>query len=467
MPQTVFVPVMLLAAVAASAAAPQRHALAGDHVRVVVSSADGVSRLTAEADLAIEAVRDVAEPVVRIDPEVRGQSILGLGASFDHASCENLARLTPERRREVVETLFHPTRGLGMNLMRVCIGTSDFTGVPYYTYDDLPDGRTDEELEMFSIAGDREHVIPAIHAAREMNPDLLLFASPWSPPAWMKKPSRLGGGAVEPRWYSAYARYLLAFVRAYAAEGLPIHALTVQNEPHMTHRGYPTTAWTAQAQRDFIRDHLGPLFEREGVTTRIWCWDHNWNKPEFPRTILSDPAAARFVEGTAFHHYEGDIAAQRQLHEEFPAKHIYFTEGSTFGVGGAVTIVDILRNWSRSYNFWVFLLDEHRRPNRGPHVASATCLEVLDDGSVRTNFDYFMYGQFMRHIPRGAVRVASTVPTGGPANVAFQDAAGDIVHVAVNPGRRPLRFHIVCGRRMVLATLPPASIATYLWPAAD
>jgi O-glycosyl hydrolase len=139
MPHTVFVPVMLLAVVAASAAAPRRDAVAGDHVRVVVSSADGVRRLAAEADLAVEAVRDVAEPVVRIDPEVRGQSILGLGASFDHASCENLARLTPERRREVVEALFHPTRGLGMNLMRVCIGTSDFTGVPYYTYDDLRD----------------------------------------------------------------------------------------------------------------------------------------------------------------------------------------------------------------------------------------------------------------------------------------------------------------------------------------
>lgn len=451
--------------VATAGAVSPAGAADGGHVRVVVSTADGSRQLAAEPDLPIEAAREVTEPVVRIDTAARGQAILGLGASFDHASCENLARLSPERRREVVEKLFHPTRGLGMNLMRVCIGTSDFTGVPYYTYDDMPAGATDPDLTAFSIAADREHVIPAIRAAREMNPDLVLYASPWSPPAWMKKPERLGGGSVEPKWYPAYAKYLLAFLRAYEAEGLPIHALTVQNEPHMTHRGYPTTAWTAEAQRDFIRDHLGPLFEREGVKTLIWCWDHNWNEPEFPRTILADPAAARFVDGTAFHHYEGNIAAQRKLHEEFPAKHLYFTEGSTFGIAGAVTIVEILRNWSRSYNFWVFLLDEHRRPNRGPHSASATCLEVLDDGSVRTNFDYFMYGQFMRHIPRGAVRVESTMPAGGPANVAFRDANGGLVHVAVNPRRQPLTFHVVCDGGMITADLPAGSVATYLWPA--
>lgn len=457
-------PILLLVAALAAASSAAAEATGG-RVQVIMSTADGTRRLAADADLALEPTREVAEPVIRIDPAIRGQSILGLGASFDHASCENLARLAPDRRREVVEALFHPARGLGMNLMRVCIGTSDFTGVPYYTYDDMPEGRTDPDLEKFSIAADREHVIPAIRAAREVNPDLMLFGSPWSPPAWMKKPARLGGGAVEPQWYPAYARYLLAFVRAYEAEGLPIHAITLQNEPHMTHRGYPTTAWTATAQRDFIRDHLGPLFEREGVTTRIWCWDHNWNEPAFPRTILSDPAAARFVEGTAFHHYEGDVAAQAKLHAEFPDKQIYFTEGSTFGVGGAVTIIDILRNWSRSYNFWVFLLDEHRQPNRGPHHASATCLELLDDGSVRKNFDYFMYAQFMRHIPRGAVRVESTLPGGGPANVAFADGRGGMVHVAANPRRQPVTFHVVCGGRMISATLPPASVATYLWPA--
>jgi glucosylceramidase len=435
-----------------------------DRVEFVVSSADG-SRRFDRSELRIEDSRETGEAVVEIDPAIRGQSILGLGASFDHASCENVWRLTPERRRELMEALFHPQRGLGMNLMRVCIGTSDFTGVPYYTYNDLPEGETDPKLEKFSIAADHDQVIPLIKLAREINPDLLLFASPWSPPAWMKTSGRLGGGRVDARWYPAYARYLLEFVKAYEAEGLPLHALTVQNEPQMVHRRYPTTKWEAEEQREFIRDHLGPLFEQQAVATHIWCWDHNWNMPEFPRTILADPAAARFVEGVAFHHYEGDVAAQETLHREFPSKNIYFTEGSTFGVDGAVTIVDILRNWSRSYSFWVFLLDEHRRPNRGPHDASATCVELCDDGSIRTNFDYFMYGQFMRYIPRDAVRVWSSAAERGPPNVAFEDAAGRIVVVAVNVANRPLAFRVRCRERMVAVTLPAESVGTLVWPA--
>lgn len=446
-------------------AAVEAPAAAAPVVRAVISTADGSRRL-AEAEplpFATAAAGDL--PRVEIDPSRRGQSLLGFGGSFDHATCENLARLTPERRREVIEMLFHPERGIGMNLMRVCIGTSDFTGVPYYTYADMPEGQTDPELKRFSIEQDREQVIPAIKAALAVNPDLLLYASPWSPPAWMKTSGALGTGSVKREWYPAFARYLLAFVRAYEAEGLPIHALTVQNEPRMSHRRYPTTLWTAEDQRDFIRDHLGPMFEREGIETRIWCWDHNWNLPRFPATILSDPAAARFVDGTAFHHYEGRVAAQAQLHREFPDKHIYFTEGSMFGVVGAASIVEILRNWSRSYNFWVVMLDEHRRPNRGPHDASATCLERLDDGTVRTNFDYFMYGQFMRHIPRGAVRVESSTPAGGPVNVAFEDAAGRIVLVAVNTGSRPLTFVAGSGPRTVTATLPAESVGTFLWPA--
>ena len=434
-------------------------------VRVAISSADGSRSLSEAEPIAIGSAPATDLPRIDVDLSRRGQSILGFGASFDHATCENLAKLAPEQRRELVEKLFHPQRGIGMNLMRVCIGTSDFTGVPYYTYDDVPAGETDPDLKRFSIAKDREQVIPAIKAACAANPDLLLYASPWSPPAWMKTSGALGTGSVKREWYPALARYLLEFVRAYEAEGLPIHALTVQNEPRMAHRRYPTTLWTAEEQRDFIRDHLGPLFEREKVETLIWCWDHNWNLPQFPATILADPAAARFVDGTAFHHYEGRVAAQAKLHADFPDKHIYFTEGSMFGVDGAASIVEILRNWSRSYNFWVVMLDEHRRPNRGPHDASATCVELLDDGAVRTNFDYFMYGQFMKFIPRDAVRVESTTPDGGPRNVAFVTPSGELVIVAVNETGRPLRFALVQGGRGITAEIPAASVATYRWPA--
>lgn len=428
-----------------------------------MSSEDGAGRMSSQEPLTLTADRSAGRTVIEIDPSRRGAALLGLGASFDHSTCENLSKLNADLRNEVAERLFHPERGIGMNLMRVCIGTSDFVGEPYYTYDDLPAGETDPDLLKFSIEKDRAYVIPAIKLALKHNPDLLLFASPWSPPAWMKTTGQLGGGEVKPELYPAFARYLLKFVQAYQAEGIQIHAITVQNEPQMVHAAYPTTKWSADAQRDFIRDHLGPLFRQHQLKTLIWCWDHNWNRVDFPRTILSDPKAAEFIDGTAFHHYEGQITAQDELQREFPDKHIYFSEGSVFRTAGGVRLIDILRHSSRSYNAWVVMLDEHRKPNRGPHPASATCVERLDDGTVRYNFDYFMYGQFMKYLPRDAMRVDSTGSGQSLANVAFQTPQGQMVLVVANAGEDPERFAVWCDGRGFSSELPARSIATYRW----
>lgn len=437
---------------------------ADDSVQVVISSLDGSKSLTVESPLPLLTAEKTDLPLIKVDPLKKEQSILGLGASFEHATCENLSKLPAEKREEVIEKIVSPDKGIGMNLMRLCIGASDFIGEPYYTYDDLPEGETDPDLAKFSIEKDRAYVLPAIKIAQRKNPDLLFFASPWSPPAWMKSSGKLGTGILQPEFYPAFARYLLKFVQAYEAEGVPIHAITVQNEPQMVSKDYPTTSWRAQDQRDFIRDHLGPLFRENNVKTLIWCWDHNWNRVDFPRTILSDPQAAQYVDGTGFHLYEGKVEAQSTLHAEFPDKHVYFTEGSVFRPYGAIKLAEILRNWSRTYNAWVIMLDEHQKPNRGPHSATATCIELLDDGSVRYNFDYFMQGQFMKFIQRGAVRVESTLPDMRLfSNVAFLNPDGNLCLVAANASAKPQPFVVNCGDHMFSATLPPASVATYLW----
>ncbi|HOW67360.1 MAG TPA: right-handed parallel beta-helix repeat-containing protein [Candidatus Paceibacterota bacterium] len=438
--------------------------LGRDSVQVILSTQDGSQALASASPLRLGPRHETQVPIITLDLSRKRQSILGFGGSLDHATCENLSKLSPERRDEVMTRLMDPAAGIGMNLMRVCIGTSDFVDEPYYTYNDLPEGQTDPDLVRFSIDKDRAYVLPAIQLALKKNPQLLLFASPWSPPAWMKTSGKLGTGRVKPEFYPAYARYLLKFVRAYEAEGVPIHAITVQNEPQHQDRRYPTTLWSAEEQRDFIRDHLGPLFAEHQVKPLIWCWDHNWNLVDFPRTVLADPKAARFVDGTAFHHYEGRVEAQSALLAEFPEKHVYFTEGSVFRIRGAVGLIDILRHGARSYNAWVLMLDEHRKPNRGPHSASATCVERLDDGTVRYNFDYSMYGQFTKYIRRGAVRIESSRPEAPDlANVAFLDPAGRVVLVAANAGRGPQRFAVVCGARMFEAELPAESLATFLW----
>ncbi len=437
---------------------------ADDTVQVIMSTQDGSKSLSAETPLEWGKARKAKGAVIEVDLSKKGQSILGLGASFDHATCENLSKLPPEKREEVLEKLMCPETGIGMNLMRVCIGTSDFVGEPYYTYNDLPEGETDPELTRFSIEKDRAYVLPAIKIAQQKNPNLLFFGSPWSPPAWMKTSGKLETGSVKPECYPAFAKYLLKFIQAYEAEGVPMHAITVQNEPRMSDKNYPTTLWTGEEQRDFIRDHLGPLFKQHNVKTLIWCWDHNWNLPGFPRAVLSDPQAAQYVDGTAWHLYEGKVEAQSELKAEFPDKHAYFTEGSVFKPNGAIRLAQILRHWSRSYNAWVIMLDEHRKPNRGPHSASATCIELLDDGSVRYNFDYYMQGQFMKYIQRGAVRVESSLPdirTFG--NVAFLNPDGRVTLVVANSARGPQPFVVKCGAKMFKTELPGGSVASYIW----
>lgn len=429
------------------------------------SSEDGVHKLSELPPLQFQpGEADGTETLITVDPSTRYQSMLGMGASFDHATCENLSKLSEEKRYEVILSLVDPVQGIGMNLMRLCIGASDFIGEPYYSYDDLPAGETDAALEHFSIEKDRAYLLPAIKAAQAANPDLLFFASPWSPPGWMKTTGNMNGGKLLPEYQDAYARYLLKYLQAYAAEQIPIHAMTLQNEPQHVDPNYPTTLWTGEQQRDFIINNMGPALSGAGLATQIWCWDHNWNYPDFPRAVMESPEASRYVQGSAWHFYEGQVNAQTAFHEAFPEKDIYFTEGSTFRSRGALQIIAILRNWARSYNAWVIMLDEHRKPNRGPHSASATALELKDTGEVEYRFDYYMYGQFMKFIPRGAVRVKSEGGQRLLQQVAFVTPDNRIVLVVANAGGEAAQVSVLCNGQHCTSTLPGKTVVTYTWP---
>ncbi len=428
-------------------------------IQMWMSSEDGKYVLT-EQVVYTEKPKKTKDIMIEINPSEKYQSILGMGGSLEHATCSNLMKLSPEERENVITKLVDPEKGIGMNLMRLCIGTSDFVGEPYYSYNDLPEGETDPELIKFSIEKDRDYVIPIIKLVQEKNPDVLFFASPWSPPGWMKDTRTMNGGVLLREYYSVYANYLTKFVEAYTAEGIPIYALTVQNEPRMNDKDYPTCVWTAEQQRYFIRDYLGPCFEQKGISTKIWCWDHNWNYLDFPRVIFSDPIASRYVEGTAFHLYEGKVEAQTVLHNEFPDKHIYFTEGSTFYTRGAIKIIEIFRNWSRSYNLWVICLDWQRRPNRGPHHASPTMIVLKEDNTVEYRFDYYMYGQFMKFVRRGAFRIASTPGDRYFNNVAFLNPDGSVVLIVANAENKEKKIAVQCEDKFFRVELPSKAVIT-------
>jgi len=436
---------------------------AGADVQSWISSEDGSRQLAAQPAIAWSDAPADEGRLIRLDTEKTGQSILGLGASLEHATCYNLSLLGTEKRDEVLRKLVHPVDGIGMNLMRICIGTSDFTGEDWYSYCDTPDGAPDPELKHFSIEKDRAYILPTLKAALAINPELKFIAAPWSPPAWMKSNGSMLAGRLKPEYYDAFSRYLVKFIEAYAAEGIPVHSITPQNEPDFPNPNYPTCYYRPEDELKLIRDHLGPRMKEAGVATELWCWDHNWNKIQFPQTILRDPVAGAFVSGTAFHFYEGTVDAQSTLHAEFPAKPIYFTEGSTFGTRGAVQITEILHHWARSYNSWVVMLDEDRKPNNGPHDASRTCVELMRDGSVTYHFDYYMYGQFMKFIPRGAVRLATEPGDGRFAHIAFKNPDDSITLVVVNSLRSEETFSVALGDNTFAATLPGKSVGTYTW----
>lgn len=451
-----------------------------DGVRSFVSSEDLSLRLAEQPLISwSKTPAPAGATAITVSKDKSFQTIFGLGASLEHTTCSNLFRMAPDERERAMDLLVSPTRGIGMNLMRVCMGTSDFAGEPWYSYSDLPAGQTDPELKGFSIAKDRAYILPCLKLALARNPELVFFASPWSPPGWMKTTGTMIGGELKREWYPAYAQYFVKFLQAYAAEGIEIAAVTVQNEPGVDRSKekdpkwfYPSCHWTGAQERDFIRDHLGPALRRAGLKTRIWCYDHNYNLETkedsaglaHPRTILRDSAAARYVDGVGFHHYEGKAEGMTQFHSEFPDKPIHFTEGSVFSIWGAYDLVERLRNWATSYNAWVAILDDQGRPNNGPFPATKAILRFnSESGRVEEIFEYFNYGHFMKFVRRGAVRVDSVPSTQELSNVAFRNPDGTTVLVLGNTTGQARPFSVVAGDRAFTTTIPGKSVMTCLW----
>ena len=408
------------------------------------------------------------------------QVMLGLGSSFEHSTCFNLSRLDEAHRQEAITRLVDRRSGIGMNLMRVCIGTPDFTGEPWYSYDDLPAGQTDPELKHFSIEKDLRYVIPILKAARQANPELLFFASNWSPPGWMKSTGSLIGGRLLEKNYATYAAYFVRFVQEYEREGVPIYAVTVQNEPGVDRQHdapkwrYPSCRWSAAEERDFIRDHLGPALHKAGLATKIWCYDHNYNvepTPDgddpgisYPRQILTDPVAAQYVSGVAFHGYAGKPEGMRDFLREFPNRPLHFTEGSVFGLAGAQRLIGLLTNGASSYNAWVTMIDDTGKPNNGPFQAKRTCIMLkAQDLTVDYPLDYYLYGHFMRFIDRGAKRLTVKTPDPKCPAVGFLNPDGRLALIVVNLHDKRVPLGIQSDGLVAQFEPSARSISTLVW----
>lgn len=312
----------------------------GDAISVdwYTSSRDGIFSLTERDPISFDSMSNTTTDAytIIIDENVQFQKIFGIGNSLEASSCYNLMRMDAVTRSETLEKILDPVKGIGMSLMRVTMATSDFCPLPFYSYDDMPAGESDVSMAHFSIARDQDFILPVLREAASKytsgDDGLRFFASSWSPPAWMKTSGKLEGGQFDTSHFDSYSQYILRFLQAYEKEGIHIAALTPQNEPLQNEETYPTTYLPPNQEADLIRNYLGPLLKQENVSTDVWCFDHNFNTLFYPEAILGDPATAQYVAGTAFHNYGGQPSAMSELHELYPDKDIFFSEGSTFGV---------------------------------------------------------------------------------------------------------------------------------------
>ena len=257
----------LASALATSTAAPPP---AGD---ITVQVTSGKLRHASAPSLSWRGAAATARNEIVLNPSKKHQEILGFGAAFTDAACYMFNQLPPAARDELFHELFHPSE-MGLNVCRTCIGSSDYS-TEVFSYDE---GEPDPEMKRFSIAHDQAYVLPMLRQARKANPDLFLFSSPWSPPGWMKAGNSMLGGTIWQHYFAPYAQYFVKFLQAYAAEGVPVQAVTVQNEVDTDQDGrMPACAWPQEYEIGFVKDHLGPALQRSGLATKIWILDHNYN----------------------------------------------------------------------------------------------------------------------------------------------------------------------------------------------
>ena len=439
----------------------------------VLTAQHSGDRLSLQGELKVQTVNagETGEATICMDTGRTYQTILGFGGAFTEAAAYTLSRISPQQREEVLRRYFDPKEGLGYTLGRVHIHSCDFA-LENYTY--VADG--DEQLKSFDIARDHKWVIPLIHdAARTAGQSLTLLASPWSPPAWMKTNGEMNhGGQLKPEYRESWALYYTKFIKAYREAGVPIWGVSVQNEPAAV-QTWDSCIYSGEEERDFVRDYLGPVMHREGLSdVEILVWDHNRDlMVERASAVLSDPEAAQYVWGTGFHWYVSEeFSNVGRVHDLFPDKHLLFTEGCQEGgvkLGAWFTgerygrnIIGDLNHWNEGFLDWNLVLDETGGPNHVGNFCDAPVIADTVAGAVHYNSSYYYIGHFSKYIRPGAVRIGLEMNAPELLSTAFRNADGSVAVVVQNEGEEAQAFSLTWGSEGVQEALPAHSIATYL-----
>jgi len=457
-------------------APPQPPPARGPAAEVWLTTASGAKLLSRESDVHFDSAPPPATLLrIVVDEGTTYQEIVGFGAAITDASAWLIQnRLAPPQRDALLQELFGRNPGIGLSFTRLTMGASDFS-LHQYSYDDMPAGQTDSSLAHFSIDSNRAYVLPVVQRALAINPQLKIMASPWSPPGWMKTSGSLIQGTLLPEAYGPFAEYFRRYIEAYRAEGVPIYAITVQNEPHYEPPNYPGMRLEPPARARFVGQYLGPLFARSGIGTLVLDWDHNWDEYQSPLQVLADSAAPRYIAGVAWHCYGGDVSAQGLVHDAHPDKDAYFTEcsGGEWAPNFAdnlkwfvrTLIIGATRGWAKGVLLWNLALDE----SHGPHTGGCgDCRGVVTiasvSGAVTRNVEYYALGHASRFVRPGARRIASTSSVGDLESVAFRNPDdGSKALIVVNTAAQERTLAVQWSGQWFRYTLVAGAVVTFFW----
>jgi glucosylceramidase len=440
-------------------------------MRCFLSARDSAARLSEQAPLqALPGTHEL--PRVWVDPARTFQTLLGFGGAFTEAAAVTWQKLGPPQREAMLRDCFDPERGHGYTLGRVHINSCDFA-LGNYAHVQTPG---DTELHSFSIERDRQALLPFIQAAQRVaGRPLQLLASPWSPPGWMKSNGQMNhGGKLRPEYARAWARCYVRFIEEYAKQGVPVWGVSVQNEPAATQR-WDSCIYSAEEERDFVRDHLGPTLHAAGLGhVKIIVWDHNRDQiVERASVIYADDEAAKYVWGTGFHWYgESHFDHLQLVHDAWPHKHLLFTEGCQeggphhgsweLGERYAHSMINDLNNWTVGWIDWNLLLDEHGGPNHvGNHCSAPILADTAHDALLHQS-SYWYIGHFARFVKPGARRVLCAASRTELEAAAFVNPDGSVAVVVLNRTEAAIEFALRIGAQTVAAELPARSITTCL-----
>lgn len=441
---------------------------------LVYSTADSTDRrLTLVDTVEFTALEQPVEKEVYVfvDPAKTFQEFIGIGGALTDASAETFAKLPQEKQQEILKAYFDKDKGIGYTLARTNINSCDFSSKSY-TY--IKDG--DSSLSSFNIAPDKEFKIPFIKKAIEAaGGHLDLFASPWSPPAFMKtNQDMLHGGHLKPEYYNSWAHYYTKFIKAYQAEGIPVWGITIQNEPMAT-QIWESCIYTAAEERDFLKNNLGPVMKKEGLgDVKIIGWDHNRDLLyQRASTLLKDPEAAKYLWGIGFHWYEPWSGGQpmydnvARVHEAFPETNLIFTEGCTdvfnmdkihnwnLGEKYAASMIHDFNDGTAAWTDWNILLDENGGPNHVANYCFAPVHANTKTGELIYTSAYYYIGHFSKFIHPGAKRIISSSSRSPLQTTAFLNKDGKVVTIVMNTEDKKIDFYLwVDGKAAPVQALP-------------